>query len=234
MTTPFAAIQGAALAAALAAAAALGATVLDSGIRGPAVLVVGGTHGDEGSGVAAAKLLASGPAPISGTLVVLPEANPTAVAAGARCGPDGLDLNRIYPGRSHNADDNAPDGPTDRASSASSLLSRASAIFELARSCDLVIDLHEEGLAWSEADTQTFVFTPAASGLALDLVEALDEAGTSFAFTGGAPKGSLAGELGRLGQSAIVAEVPARLPLEARVSLHLALVEGALRILDMR
>jgi predicted deacylase len=46
--------------------------------------------------------------PTTGTLVCVPVAHPAALVAGTRRGPDGLDLNRTYPGR--------PDGsPTEQA-----------------------------------------------------------------------------------------------------------------------
>lgn len=207
------------MALALLAAPVRAQTVLDSGLPGPRVLVVGGIHGNEPSGALAAAALARGPAPARGRLTVLPEANPEAIAAGQRAAarPGARDLNRSFPG--------SPDGPDAR---------RAAEVFALARDADLVLDLHEEGPAWQEADLATLVVAPAASAFAMDLLEALDRRGAPFAFTGGAPGGSLAGELGRLGRRALVVEVPARLPQAERIRLHLLVVEQALALLDMR
>jgi predicted deacylase len=205
-------MPGALLAGALVSlpAAAQAAFTLDSGLPGPRVVVVGGIHGDEPSGARAAQALAEGPRPLRGVLMVLPEANPGALAARTRTAPGQPDLNRTF-----------PEGAL------------AAPLFQIALQGDLVLDLHEEGGAWPEADRPTLVVAPAASAFALDLLEALPPS-EGFAFTGGAPAGSLVGELGRLGRRALVVEVPARLPLEARIALHRQVVEAALRLLGLR
>lgn len=193
--------------------------VLESGLPGPRVLVVGGIHGNEPSGMLAARALAQGRAPLRGRLTVLPEANPEALEAGERTAPrpGARDLNRVFPGTG--------EGPDAQ---------RAAAVFALTGDADLVLDLHEEGLAWPEADLATLVVAPAAASFAMDLLEALEGSGARFAFTGGAPDGSLVGELGRRGRRALVVEVPARLPQAERVRLHLLVVEAALGQLGMR
>jgi len=63
---------------------------------GPAVMIVGGMHGDEKSGWMAAEEI-KGWRIDAGTLVVLPKANASAVARGRRTGANGLDLNRQFP-----------------------------------------------------------------------------------------------------------------------------------------
>ena len=67
---------------------------------GPTVLVVGGVHGDEPAGAAAAEQIRHWPI-ARGTLVVLPRANPPALAAHTRTmpgvGKDLADLNRDFP-----------------------------------------------------------------------------------------------------------------------------------------
>lgn len=197
--------------------------VLDSGRPGPRVVVVGGTHGDEPSGSLAVRSLAAGPAPRTGMLVLVPEANPEALAARTRTAPihapgvPGSDLNRIYPGT----------GPQPEAP-------RAAAIFALTRGADLVLDLHEEGGAWPEADRPTLVVAPPAAAFAMDLLETLAGQGPTFAFTGGSPAGSLTGTAGDHGVRAMTVEVPSRLPCRERVALHLRVVEAALAQLGMR
>ncbi len=72
----------------------------------PRLAVVAGIHGDEGEGIAALMELWKDISPIDlrGRLVIVPVANPTAFAADSRCSPlDGLDLNRIFPGRADGA-----------------------------------------------------------------------------------------------------------------------------------
>lgn len=173
--------------------------------------MVAGQHGDEPSGAAAARTLAAGPRPRRGRLTIIPDANPEALALGQRTTEAG-DLNRSY-----------PDGNP-----------RASTLFAQALEADLVLDLHESGSAWQEADTPTLVLSPAAAAFALDLLQRLNRRRPAFAFTGGAPAGSLVGELGTAGHQALVVEVPARLPLRQRLALHRRVVEAALRQLGLR
>ena len=196
--------------------------VLDSGRPGPKVLVVGGIHGNEPSGALAAQALAEGRHPTCGVMIVIPAANPQALVARERSAPhpDGtpaLDLNRAFPGRGEGLE-----------------ARQAAVIYAAAAGTDLVLDLHEEGSAWSEADLPTLVVSPAASAFALALLETLNLRTPHFAFTGGAPAGSLVGALGAAGQKALVVEVPARLPLEERVAMQERVIETALALLDMR
>ncbi len=99
---------------------------------GPHVLLTGGIHGDEYEGPAAlADLIAQlTTLPLSGSLTIIPVANPYAWRAATRTTPDdGLNLARNFPGN--------PDG---------SLTARLAAeIFEIARHCDYAIDLHSGG-----------------------------------------------------------------------------------------
>ncbi|MFC5367612.1 succinylglutamate desuccinylase/aspartoacylase family protein [Salinirubrum litoreum] len=69
--------------------------VIDSGRPGPTALVVGGVHGDEEAGFATANRLTD-LRPATGRVVVLPEANRPAIAAGRRATREG-DLNRQFP-----------------------------------------------------------------------------------------------------------------------------------------
>jgi predicted deacylase len=74
----------------------------------PELWVVAGVHGDEVEGMACVEEALASLRPRTGTLVGVPVAHPAALVAGTRRGPDGVDLNRTYPGR--------PDGgPTKRA-----------------------------------------------------------------------------------------------------------------------
>jgi hypothetical protein len=72
--------------------------------REPRLVAVAGVHGDEIDGIAALQdaWRMVDPTELRGTLLVVPVANPPAMEAGTRCGPeDGLDMNRIFPGDGH-------------------------------------------------------------------------------------------------------------------------------------
>jgi uncharacterized protein len=75
------------------------ATVLDAEAPGPTALVQAGIHGDEVAGVhALQELLEEGIVPDRGRLIVIPVMNPPAYRLRERFLPDGLDLNRSFPG----------------------------------------------------------------------------------------------------------------------------------------
>jgi uncharacterized protein len=72
---------------------------------GPTALIQAGIHGDEIAGVhALQEMLEDGIRPTRGRLLVCPVMNPRAYRARQRAAPDGLDLNRCFPG---DADDPA-------------------------------------------------------------------------------------------------------------------------------
>lgn len=101
---------------------------------GPTLAVIGAIHGDELEGpLAIAQLLSNlDPSEISGKLILLPVANPEAVAAGLRCAPiDGKNLARVFPGD--------PGGtPTE---AAADLITRL-----VIGPADALIDLHSAGV----------------------------------------------------------------------------------------
>jgi hypothetical protein len=72
-------------------------SITHSGVRGPAVLVLGGVHGNEPGGWLAAEQVA-GWTPRVGSLLVVPRANVIAIHALERTFPELGDLNRLYPG----------------------------------------------------------------------------------------------------------------------------------------
>lgn len=67
-------------------------------VPGPAVLVVGGIHGNEPAGSLAAKKFCDVDL-LKGTLIVVPRANETALQQNIRTLPETGDLNRSYPGK---------------------------------------------------------------------------------------------------------------------------------------
>jgi len=66
---------------------------------GPCALIQAGIHGDEVAGVhALQELLEAGIRPTHGRLLICPVMNPRACRARERAAPEGLDLNRCFPG----------------------------------------------------------------------------------------------------------------------------------------
>ena len=107
------------------------ASTLDSGVSGPHVLIIAGIHGDEFEPMlAAGKLLDLLPGKLKkGSITILPIANGSAYNKGTRCGSDGLDLARTFPG--------------DATGSDTQII--AHQITGLIRKADYLIDLHTGG-----------------------------------------------------------------------------------------
>ncbi|MFP8955197.1 succinylglutamate desuccinylase/aspartoacylase family protein [Natrialbaceae archaeon A-CW3] len=70
--------------------------VTDAPQEGPAVVLVGGVHGNEVAGYVAAGEIANWEI-TAGTLITIPEANAIAIERGTRTDDDGVDLNRQFP-----------------------------------------------------------------------------------------------------------------------------------------
>jgi len=99
---------------------------------GPRVVILGGVHGDEYEGIAAAARIWHDldPQQLTGSVAIVPTANLPACAAGTRPGPDdGVNLARTFPGCS--------DGSVTQRI--------AWSLSELIRSANLLIDLHSAG-----------------------------------------------------------------------------------------
>ena len=204
----------------LGSCAALTPVRLESEILGPTLLVIAGVHGDEPSGPAAARALAAGKPARRGRLLILPEANPKALAAESRAVPGRGDLNRAFPGRGFGT-------PAER---------RAAALFRMIQSArpDLVLDLHESDGTWTEGQGPFLVVPalPRAAELALAMLNVPGMEG--FSYTGGPPAGSLAAESsGRLGIPALIVEIPDSVPPPRRAELHKLAVEAAMAVLGM-
>jgi hypothetical protein len=72
---------------------------------GPTALIQAGIHGDEVAGVhALQELLEADLRPTHGRLLICPIMNPRAYRARQRAAPDGLDLNRCFPGDASSPD----------------------------------------------------------------------------------------------------------------------------------
>ena len=115
-------------------------TLVNGARPGPRVVLTGGMHGGEFTGVDAAARLAAAlePGEVRGQLIVCPVANPPAVYGG-RLGispVDGVNINRVFPGDPHG-------GPTERLAAwlFATLLDGADAYVDLhAGAIDLTLD----------------------------------------------------------------------------------------------
>jgi hypothetical protein len=107
-----------------------------SGVRGPAVVVLGGVHGNEPGGWLAADEVATWE-PKAGSLIVIPRANVQAIAGFVRTTDEIGDLNRFYPGHLESP----------------FLMERmAAAIMDLCREfrATLLLDMHESWAFYAE------------------------------------------------------------------------------------
>ncbi len=98
---------------------------------GPRVLICAGVHGDEFEPVLAALELIKTVKDMleTGEVDIVPVANTSAYAQGSRCGADGLDMARIFPGD--------PAGSVTQQCAAS--------VSEMIRAADYLIDMHTGG-----------------------------------------------------------------------------------------
>lgn len=202
-------------------------TIMESGVPGNTILVVGGIHGDETSGWRAADKLKK-VKPKTGTLIVLSPANAPGSQKGERNVELYRDLNRSFPGGKKR-------DLTDEL---------AASIYQkiIEYSPDLVIDLHE---ASREGDRRDFlgnslIITDSESidGLIFDLLlESQDGSlNTSAPFTcyNGTPKGSLNRTVTEtLGIPAITVEVSQEDEPDMRIRNHLAVVHRILKFYSM-
>lgn len=79
--------------------------VFEAAEPGPTALIQAGIHGDEIAGVhALQELLEEAIRPTRGRLLICPTMNPRAYRARQRAAPDGLDLNRMFPGDADSPD----------------------------------------------------------------------------------------------------------------------------------
>ena len=75
------------------------AHIFESHQPGPTAIIQAGIHGDEIAGVHALQgMLEGGIRPLKGRLIVIPVMNPGAFQSKTRAAPNGLDLNRCFPG----------------------------------------------------------------------------------------------------------------------------------------
>jgi predicted deacylase len=195
------------------------AYIYEAAASGPAVLLVGGVHGNEPAGSLAAEKFLS-PQLVKGTLIVVPRANNLALDANKRTLPEITDLNRAYPGT---ADGN----PAQQlAYGIGALMARYKV--------SLVIDLHEARTFHYEDESslgQTVIygFDDRSAMLALAVVEHMNkgigEQRKKFTFLANPVKGSTAYYASNyLKIPAFTIETSSRQPIDDRVGQHVEIV----------
>jgi N-alpha-acetyl-L-2,4-diaminobutyrate deacetylase len=158
---------------------------------GPLVLVTAGVHGDEYEGPLAIGQFADtlSPKDVSGTVYLVPVANPFAFGAGTRVSSvDGLNLARVFPGKE--------DGlPTERL---------AHFLFhEFASKADYLIDLHSGGVEYEFLPVAGFYGEPKTENASF---QAARRMGLSALWQLPETAGVLSREAARAGKVAIGAE----------------------------
>jgi predicted deacylase/putative intracellular protease/amidase len=208
--------------------------VQDSGVAGPTVMVMGGVHGDEPAGAAAADQIRHWPV-TRGKLIVVPRANLTALAAGKRLMPgvrtNLANLNRNFPAKGE------PDAA--RGELAAELWA-----FARGQKPAWLVDLHEgvgtRGGGSKSVGSSVIVFpapeTDAAAAIMLAAVNAsITNYTNRFVQLRRPVAGSLARAAGeRLGAHAMILETTTRnQPLSKRVRQHRVMVHALLEHLNM-
>ncbi|MCP4755825.1 MAG: succinylglutamate desuccinylase/aspartoacylase family protein [Proteobacteria bacterium] len=196
----------------------------DSGVEGPSLLIIGGTHGYEIAGWFAAQELINY-SPGKGRLFVIPRVNYRGVELKHRFVPGEKDLNRCYPGKSDG-------GNTEKL---------AFDVFEFIkeRNIQIVLDLHESfdyHLVDESSLGQTIVFYPndTTAWVSLMASESINETITEplekMSVLQGPKTGSTAWAAGKhLSIQGYTLETSIRLPLEKRMDYHIQLVRSILK-----
>ena len=197
--------------------------VVDSGMPGPVAMVLGGVHGNEPAGSAAAENVC-GFTPVMGKLVVVPRVNPLGLKANVRYLQEIDDMNRVYPPKGENT-------PAEH------MGAEIIGLMERWR-ITLLIDLHEARTfhrldRFSLGQTLLFADNSASTVLAMDTVEAVNreisENLKKFALVGNPIRSSSAWYAGKyLGIAAFTVETSSKQPLTERVEQHLAIVRELL------
>lgn len=203
--------------------------VIKSGVRGPVVMVVGGTHGNEPAGYRAVRLIKNYSVK-KGTLLVLPEANRIAVQNNTRTASGVGDLNRSFP----KSKSDKPDDPLARA------------IWKVVKDYDVdyLIDLHEGykyHLQTKSSWGQTVIYYPnsGTKAIADRMVKTLNSSIPNPSKRFSTVKYPLKGELSRstgqiLGCHSYVIESCRLETLNSRIGRHTTAVKSALRYLGMQ
>jgi succinylglutamate desuccinylase len=203
--------------------------VIESGVPGPVVMVVGGIHGNETAGYKAAAKVKDYSIK-KGTLLVIPQANKRAVAAHTR-DIGGADLNRDFPTSKSDKPDNT----------------LSTAIFNVVKNykVDWLMDMHEgtnyEKIKSSDSVGQSIIYYPdtQTKTIATKIVNSLN-AGIKtsykdFSLLRYPVSGSLASASAKvLGVNSFIFESCSKDPLSTRISYQLKGANMLLSHLNMK
>lgn len=202
--------------------------IISSPVDGPTIMVIGGIHGDEPAGYYAADSISTW-AIDRGTLIVLPRANPPAIAERSRSAAGNPDLNRSFPG-SHNSDN-----PTEKlAAHITDIIIEYEPLW--------VIDLHEALYCERQfpgALGQTFIYPNEGSDLdlVLELLNAVNRTIYSeeyhFLVLRGAAVGSAIETAQLHGSESIIIETCMQMPLDERIKFQRQTVSSLLYLLGI-
>lgn len=201
--------------------------IIQSPREGPVVMVVGGVHGNEPAGFLAADNI-SGWSVDRGTLLVLPRANVSAIAAKSRNAPGEADLNRVFPGN-------------PKTSGTRRLAAEIRMVMDEFQPA-WVVDLHEAvGLERLQPGAlgQTIIYPRQGSSLDMagQVLETVNNSSSSqiekFILRRGAVRGSLVEAAVILGLEGLLIESYQGFPLEDRIEHHRRVVYTLLYQLNM-
>lgn len=197
--------------------------IADSGLEGPAAMVLGGVHGNEPAGALAAQNVC-GLSPLRGKIVVVPRINPLGLDKNIRYLAEIGDMNRVYPPSGENT-------PAEKLGAEIIILMEK---YKIA----MLIDLHEARTFHridknSLGQTLLFADNTVSAVLAMDAVEKVNKGISDdvkkFALVGHPIRGSSAWYAGKfLGIAAFTVETSSKQTIEERTGQHLAMVHALL------
>ncbi len=193
--------------------------IVDSRLPGPTALILGGVHGNEPAGAAAAEAVCAF-RPVRGKLVVAPRVNAPGLQQSLRYLPEAGDMNRVYPPAGNET-------PADRMGAEIISLMNQYQI-------TMLIDLHEARTfhkidRTSLGQTLLFADNGASTGLAMDTVDVVNlhiaDNVAKFSLVGHPIRSSSAWYAGKyLGIAAFTVETSSRQTLTERTRQHLLVV----------
>jgi hypothetical protein len=203
--------------------------VIESGVPGPVVMIVGGVHGNETAGYRAAAQVKNYSVK-KGTLLVIPQANKRAVAAGTRT-MGGADLNRAF--------------PTSKTDKPNNIMSTA--IFKVVKdyNVDWLMDMHEganyQKIKSSSSVGQSVIYYPntktktVATRIVSNLNKGISTSYKKFSLLRYPVSGSLASASAKVyGVNSFIFESCSRDPLSTRISYQLKAANILLSYLQMK